>query len=153
MSTQLSDRRAGHAYRRSDPLIAILSLYSPRPHQSPKLLRRLAPMLSLLIPILCGLALSSKAFAQSNQAVYTDGLNNGWQNWSWASVNLSNNAPVHSGSASISLNAGPYQALYLHHAAFDSSIYTSLGFWINGGPPAGHTPSGHSKSKGRARRQ
>ena len=94
-------------------------------------------MLSLLIPILCGLALSSNAFAQSNQAVYTDSLDNGWQNWSWASVNLSNNAPVHSGSASISVNAGPYQALYLHHAAFDSSIYTSLVFWINGGPTGG----------------
>src|SRR5258708_6639126 len=101
-------------------------------------------MLSLLIPILCGLALSSKAFAQSNQAVYTDGLNNGWQNWSWASVNLSNNAPVHSGSASISVNAGPYQALYLHHAAFDSSVYASLVFWINGGPTGGqflHVPA------------
>ena len=94
-------------------------------------------MLSLLIPILCGLVLSSNAFAQSNQSVYTDTLNNGWQNWSWASVNLSNSAPVHSGSASISENAGPYQALYLHHDAFDSTLYASLVFWINGGPSGG----------------
>jgi alpha-L-arabinofuranosidase len=118
-------------------LEAIPSPHTSRRRQSLKLLIRLTRVFSLLIPILCGLALSSSAFAQSNQSVYSDALDNGWQNWSWASVNLSNSAPVHSGSASISVNAGAYQALYLHHDAFDSSLYTSLVFWINGGPTGG----------------
>ncbi|MGO9605638.1 MAG: alpha-L-arabinofuranosidase [Candidatus Binataceae bacterium] len=35
------------------------------------------------------------------------------------------------------MSAGPYQALYLHHDAFDSSLYGSLVFWINGGSTGG----------------
>src|SRR5215469_1307039 len=83
--------------------------------------------------LLCGLTLTSVARAQSDQAVYTDALVNGWQNWSWATVNLANTSPVQSGTDSISVSAGPYQALYLHQTAFDSTLYTSLIFWINGG--------------------
>ncbi len=75
--------------------------------------------------------------AQGNQAIYTDSLQNGWQNWSWATVNFNNPSPVHSGSASISVLCTNYQGLYLHHAAFDSSAYTNLTFWINGGPTGG----------------
>ena len=75
--------------------------------------------------------------AQSDQLVYSDTLQNGWQNWSWATVNLSNGAPVQAGTASIAVNAGAWQALYLHHNAFDSSIYTGLTFWIHGGSTGG----------------
>ena len=77
------------------------------------------------------------SLAQSNQAIYTDALVNGWQNWSWATVNLSNSSPVQSGTASIAVSAGPWQALYLEHDDFDSSIYTDLVFWINGGSSGG----------------
>ena len=89
------------------------------------------------MPLLCCLALPTRARAQTDQAVYTDALVNGWQNWSWATVNLSNTAPVQSGTDSISVSAGPYQALYLHQTAFDSTPYTALVFWINGGSSGG----------------
>ena len=73
----------------------------------------IASALALLLPIFCCPA--GSAHAQTDQSVYSDALDNGWQNWSWATVNLSNSRPVQSGSASISVTAGPYQALYLHH--------------------------------------
>ena len=94
-------------------------------------------LLGLLIPLIGCLAIGTTAQAQTNQAVYTDALVSGWQNWSWATVNLSNTSPVQSGSDSISVNASDYGGLYFHHDPFDSSLYTSLVFWINGGPSGG----------------
>ena len=94
-------------------------------------------LLPIFVPLVCVLALPAVARAQTDQAVYTDALVNGWQDWSWATVNLSNSQPVQSGTASISVSAGPYQALYLHHDAFDSSLYTDLVFWIDGGSSGG----------------
>src|SRR5208283_4678471 len=57
--------------------------------------------------------------------------------WSWATVNLGNTSPVQAGSDSISVSAGPHQALYLHQTPFDSSLYENLVFWINGGASGG----------------
>jgi hypothetical protein len=94
-------------------------------------------LLPILIPLLWCLALPAVADAQTDQSVYTDALANGWQNWSWATVNLANTTPVQSGTDSIGVSAGPYQALYLHHDPFDSTLYTSLNFWINGGASGG----------------
>ena len=52
-------------------------------------------------------------------------------------MNLGNTTPVQSGTDSISVSAGPYQALYLHQTAFDSTPYTALVFWIDGGATGG----------------
>ncbi len=93
-----------------------------------------------LAVVLCFAAILTQArpaVAQSNQTVYDDALRNGWQNWSWAATNLSNTSPRHSGAASIGVSAAAWQALYLHHDAFDTSIYTSLTFWIHGGTSGG----------------
>jgi alpha-N-arabinofuranosidase len=106
----------------------------PRLHLCRNFVSRLLPA---SIALVCWLTAAGVARAQSNQTVYTDSLVNGWQNWSWASVNLANNSPVQAGSHSIAVSAGAWQALYLHHSAFDSSIYSSLVFWINGGASGG----------------
>ena len=79
--------------------------------------------------------LATSAFA--DQATYSDSLLNGWENWSWATVNLAASSPVHTGSKSISVTAAAWQALYLHHTAFDSSNFTHLSFWIHGGSSGG----------------
>ena len=71
--------------------------------------------------------------SRADQSVYSDQLDNGWQSWSWATVNLANATPVHSGSRSASVSAAAWQAIYLHHDAFDSSSYQSIRFWIHGG--------------------
>ena len=72
------------------------------------------------------------------QSVYTDTLQSGWADWSWATTHLDGAGTVHAGSASISVDAGPYQALYLHRGtAFDTGPYGNLTFWIHGGPQGG----------------
>jgi hypothetical protein len=77
--------------------------------------------------------------AQTTQVIYDDALENGWTSWGWATtINFANTSPVHSGSDSISVTCGSgYQALYLHATAFDSTPYTNLTFWINGGSSGG----------------
>lgn len=75
--------------------------------------------------------------AQSNQNIYTDSLQNGWENWSWATVNLNNTNPVHGGSTSVSVNSTAWQAFYLHHAAFSTANFSNLSFWIHGGTSGG----------------
>ena len=85
----------------------------------------------------CAIALAPSALAQSDQQVYSDSLLNGWQNWSWATVNLANGSPVHSGAQSASVTADAWEAIYLHHDALDTSSYTDLTFWIHGGASGG----------------
>jgi WD40 repeat protein len=65
--------------------------------------------------------------------VYGDALGEGWTEWSWADVQLTNAAPVHAGSCSISVRAGPWQGLLLHHDAFEPSQFDRLSFWVHGG--------------------
>ena len=66
-------------------------------------------------------------------ALYDDKFAEGWQNWSWASVDSANARPVNSGTSSIAVRAGPFTALAFHHTAMDTTNYTSLTFWINAG--------------------
>lgn len=76
--------------------------------------------------------------AVANLPLYTDELVNGFQNWSWATVNFQNSAPVNSGSYSISVNdATGSQALAFMRSEFNDSPYTSFSFWVNGGSAGG----------------
>jgi hypothetical protein len=78
-------------------------------------------------------------FAQVDQPIYTDSLQNGWQDWGWATINYGNTSPVHSGSKSVAVTIAnnSYQALYIAHAAMDSSSYSDLSLWIHGGTSGG----------------
>jgi hypothetical protein len=89
--------------------------------------------------LFCLLVISAFSAARAqNQAVYTDSLQNGWENWSWAQVNLNNPSPVQSGAASASVTStAGWQAAYFHHAAFSTASYTHLSFWIHGGAGGG----------------
>jgi hypothetical protein len=71
--------------------------------------------------------------AKADQIVYDDALENGWQNYGWATLNYANTSPVHSGADSISVSSSGNQALYLHHTAMSGTLFTNLTFWINGG--------------------
>jgi hypothetical protein len=77
--------------------------------------------------------------ARADQIIYSDSLQNSWASWSWdATLNFSNTGTyVHSGADSISVSLSAYGALSLDHDAMDSSSYTNLAFWINGGPSGG----------------
>ncbi|MDB6055774.1 MAG: Alpha-L-arabinofuranosidase-like protein, partial [Verrucomicrobiales bacterium] len=74
-------------------------------------------------------------FSVSGQAIYSDSLQSGWVSYGWANLNFNSTTPVaHGGSKSISVTpTGSYQALFLHHDAIDSSLFTNLSFWINAG--------------------
>lgn len=98
-------------------------------------------MQRLCVQFLAAMAvtLASLAAAQDDQIVYDDALQNGWVSYGWATLDFSATAFVHGGAKSISVTdpTSNYQALYLHHDAFDNSAYQSLSFWINGGASGG----------------
>ncbi|MCX6969657.1 MAG: alpha-L-arabinofuranosidase [Verrucomicrobia bacterium] len=72
------------------------------------------------------------AAAAQDQAIYDDVLENGWADWSWATVDFASTNPVHAGTNSVRVvdPTANWKALYLHHAGFDSSPYQSLSFWV-----------------------
>ena len=87
----------------------------------------------------CAVAIASAsaaAPAQQAMIVYDTALGPGWQNWSWATTELSVEL---NGSARrpIRVEAGPWQALYLHHDPFSAASYKKLSFLIQGSPPGG----------------
>jgi hypothetical protein len=85
------------------------------------------------------LASGSSALANDDQLIFSDRLNNGWQDWGWI-PHYFTNAPVHSGTNAVCLapSAG-WQAWWLEHDDLDTSLYTNLTFWINGGANGGQT--------------
>lgn len=88
--------------------------------------------------LLLATCLAFAAHGQVTQPVFTDSLAGGWQNWSWATVNLASTNPVHGGTRAISISAANWQAFYLHAPTpVDSSVYTGLTFWVNGGASGG----------------
>jgi hypothetical protein len=79
------------------------------------------------------------ALAQTDHQIYTDSLQNNWVDWSWdCASDFNSTSVVHSGATAIgvTLTAG-WGAFSLHHNDMDSSPYTSITFWINGGPTGG----------------
>src|SRR5512138_3768843 len=93
---------------------------------------------NLLLVSALTLAFGRLAPAQSNQVVYADALQNGWENWSWAAVNFGATSPVHGGTKSISVTAAGWEALFLHNnTPLDPATATNLSFWIHGGATGG----------------
>ena len=89
--------------------------------------KHLVPPLLLLLLIAPGVGWALTG------SVYDDALAAGWENWSWASVDFENAAPVHSGSHSIAVTcSGGWQGLYLHHPGVYTAGYTRLRFFIKG---------------------
>ena len=84
------------------------------------------------------MAAISPVLAQAPLPVYTDHLVNGFQNWGWATLDYASTNAVHSGTNSIAVTmSSPYQGMQVYHNDLDSSLYTSLRFWMNGGTNGG----------------
>ncbi len=65
--------------------------------------------------------------------VYTELLNNGWQDWGWVPHYATNN-PTFNGTNSMVFAASTnWQAWYLVHDPIDTTLYTNLTLWLNGG--------------------
>jgi hypothetical protein len=101
-----------------------------------QLLRHCLGFISGLAVMAAGLC----AQAQGPLPVYADALVNGFQDWGWATRNYLNPSPVHSGTRSIAVTIDTaWAGLQIYHPDLDSSLYSSLSFWINGGARGGQT--------------
>ncbi len=111
--------------------------------------------------MICGAAVLFVAVdtrAQANISFYTDNLVNGFQDWGYTSTrNFANTTPTNSGTHSISVTiASGFGALDLEQpsaAGFNTTPYTSLSFWINGGSVGGqrlqvYSQLGHNVQSG-----
>jgi alpha-N-arabinofuranosidase len=96
-----------------------------------------------ILPSICCLVLAAaqSVVAQANLPVYTDNLVNDFQDWSFYCTRsfVNTTAPyVHSGTYSISVTiTNGSGSLYFHSPDFNTTPYTNLTFWINGGPTGG----------------
>jgi hypothetical protein len=80
------------------------------------------------------LPLSGPASANDDYLVYTIQFNNGWGNNGW----VENYSSIVGGSNCLAYVAsGTYQALWLPHDPIDTTIYTNLTLWLNGGSTGG----------------
>ena len=77
------------------------------------------------------------AHAQTNVSIYSDQLDNGFQNWSWGSNNFSSTSPVYSGTDAIKFYGPGWDAISFWHQDFNPAPYTNLTFWADGGPTGG----------------
>src|ERR1017187_2863461 len=87
------------------------------------------------------LLLAARAHATDDMLIYSDRFNNGWgDNWSWMPRYATNN-PVYSGSNSMAcVPSGTWQAWWLKAGtSVDTTIYTDVSFWLNGGASGGQT--------------
>jgi hypothetical protein len=95
-------------------------------------------IIPLFVALVLGCQLESSLLANDDQLVYSEMLNNGWANWGYGSIlNLTNSAPVHSGSNSISATLPAWSKIWFVHDPVDTSLYTNFTFWVNGGTSGG----------------
>ncbi len=90
----------------------------------------------LWLPLLLALQFSATA----DQIIYDNSLQNNWADWSWTANRNFNytGTYVHSSSTSIGVTiTNAWGALSLEHSGMDSSLYSDLTFWINGGANGG----------------
>jgi peptidoglycan/xylan/chitin deacetylase (PgdA/CDA1 family) len=69
--------------------------------------------------------------------VYTDGLESGFQDWSWATHDLYDTGTIHAGSTAIRFEPDGWAGLMFHHDGLDLSQYQAIEFWVHGGTAGG----------------
>lgn len=83
-------------------------------------------------------AASPARAAAADLVVYDDALQNGFQDWSWATHSLTEATTRHSGTYAISMHAVAWSGLYFHlDGGFAAHASDTLEFWVNGGSAAG----------------
>jgi hypothetical protein len=82
--------------------------------------------------------MAAVAAAQAPLLVYSDHLVNGFQSWSWGTINTANTSPVNTGTNSISLSGTAWNVAFsAHQNDFNATPYSNLVFWANGGAGGG----------------
>lgn len=110
-------------------------------------LRNVAAAIGILLAILGNRASASDDMLIFSSVTFVrdyDSLKKGtYVNNAWycvtngAVVNFSNSTPVHSGTYSMSVLMPPNSNFFFEHEAVDTTIYTNLTFWVNGGTNGG----------------
>jgi alpha-N-arabinofuranosidase len=98
------------------------------------MIRNSRSALAMLVALLVSIA---TAPAQTNLSIYSDAMNNGFQNWSWGDVSITNTSPVHSGTDSISYHDVAWNGISFWHSDFNPAPYNYLDFWLNSGGTGG----------------
>jgi alpha-N-arabinofuranosidase len=94
-----------------------------------------------LLVLLALLLKAVPAHGTDDMLIYSDRFNDGWgDNWSWMPRHPTN-SPVYSGSKSMAcVPSGTWQAWWLKAGtSIDTTIYTNVSFWLNGGASGGQT--------------
>jgi Glycoside hydrolase family 44 len=84
-----------------------------------------------VLSAIAALALVGPASA-ATLTVYDNALQNGWQDWGWATRNLAQTAIYQSAPKAISWEPDAWAGLYFHNSPGAVSDYTAVRFWING---------------------
>jgi alpha-N-arabinofuranosidase len=82
------------------------------------------------------LGLCFRTPAQTNYSIYSDEVDNGFQNWSYGPYNFESTNPVYSGTYAITLS-NAWNGISFEHSDFNPAPYTNLTFFVNGGATGG----------------
>jgi len=104
---------------------------------------KIKPRFVHTVPVLLFLALASPGFANDDMSIFSGvtqlGENNGWGDWGWVPHYVTNN-PSWNGHYTMAIAAsGGNQAWYIHHDLIDTTIYSTISFWLNGGATGGQS--------------
>ena len=79
------------------------------------------------------------ALAAADLLIYTDGLEPGWDDWSWSatSLDLLSTAEVYSGTYAVAVDLDSQGGLSFRRADFYTSSWEALEFYIHGGTDGG----------------
>ena len=103
------------------------------------ILDKLSPRRWLALGSLALLALASPVLANDDQLVYSQMLNNGWQDWGWVPHYATNYPPPNGTNCMVFAASSSWQAWYLVHDPIDTTLYANLTLWLNGGTKGGQT--------------
>ena len=75
----------------------------------------------------------------TNVSYGTMNYNNGWQDWGWVPHYVTNNPSFNGTNSVVFAASSGYQAWHLEHDPIDTTVYTNLTLWLNGGGQGGQT--------------
>ena len=111
-------------------------------------LKDLTPRWWLALGSLTLLASASPVLANDDLLIYsgytnvvygTMTYNNGWQDWGWVPHYVTNNPNYNGTNSMVFAASSSYQAWHLEHDPIDTTLYTNLTLWLNGGTNGGQT--------------
>ena len=112
------------------------------------ILKNLSPGRFLALGSLALFALASPVLASDDMLIYsgytnvvygTMNYNNGWQDWGWVPHYVTNNPNYNGTNCMVFAASSSWQAWHLEHDPIDTTLYTNLTLWLNGGTNGGQT--------------